>query len=158
MYPENGSSRFVRSVRKFLAYMSHITVPVCTSCCCSCFRLSARYIQLHIQSKPRLYGIYCCSCSVFTICATCNVILLLKYVLYFYISTVHSMCAAPNVAVFCSAVISCFPGKLLRYCLSDFEMVPVTPLITGITFVFTVHMAEFLLWGLYILKFFRLLS
>jgi hypothetical protein len=29
---------------------------------------------------------------------------------------------------------------LLRYCLSDFEMVPVTPIIIGITFAFTFHM------------------
>jgi hypothetical protein len=36
-------------------------------------------------------------------------------------------------------VISCFPGMLPRYFLNDFEMVPVTPIITGITFVFTLH-------------------
>jgi hypothetical protein len=29
---------------------------------------------------------------------------------------------------------------LLRYFLNDFEMVPVAPIITGITFVFTFHM------------------
>jgi hypothetical protein len=29
---------------------------------------------------------------------------------------------------------------LLTYFLNDFEMVPVTPIITGITFVFTFHM------------------
>jgi hypothetical protein len=29
---------------------------------------------------------------------------------------------------------------LLRYFLNDFEMVPVVPIITGITFVFTFHM------------------
>ena len=29
---------------------------------------------------------------------------------------------------------------LLRYCLSDFEMVPVAPIVTGITFAFTFHM------------------
>ena len=31
------------------------------------------------------------------------------------------------MAVFCSSLISCFPGVLLRYCLSDFEMVPSRP-------------------------------
>ena len=35
----------------------------------------------------------------------------------------------------------CFPGMLVRYFLSDFEMVPVGPIITGITFVFTFHIA-----------------
>ena len=41
---------------------------------------------------------------------------------------------------FCSSLISCFPGMLLRYSLSDFEMVPVAPIITGITVASTFHM------------------
>ena len=36
--------------------------------------------------------------------------------LYFYISTFRSMCAVPNMAVFCSSLSSCFPGLLLTYC------------------------------------------
>ena len=60
--------------------------------------------------------------------------------LYFYISTFRSMCAVPNMAVFCSSLTSCFPGMLLKYFLNDFEIVPVAPIITGITFVFTFHM------------------
>ena len=63
----------------------------------------------------------------------------MKCVLCFYISTFRSMCAVPNVAVFCSSLISCFPGVLHRYCLSDFEIVQVTPVITGITFAFKFH-------------------
>jgi len=61
-------------------------------------------------------------------------------VLYFYVSTFRSMCAVPNMAVFCSSLTSCFPGMLLTYFLNDFEIVPVSPIITGITFVFTFHM------------------
>jgi hypothetical protein len=38
------------------------------------------------------------------------------------------------MAVYCSSLISCFPGTWLRYCLSDFEIVSVAPVITGITF------------------------
>jgi len=34
---------------------------------------------------------------------------------------------------FRSSLILCFPGMSLRYHLNDFEMVPVTPIITGIT-------------------------
>ena len=60
--------------------------------------------------------------------------------LYFYISTFRSMCAVPNMAVFCSSLTSWFPGMLLTYFLNDFEIVPVAPIITGITFVFTLHM------------------
>ena len=59
--------------------------------------------------------------------------------LCFYISTFRSMCAVPNMAVFCSSLTSCFPGMLLTYFLNDFEIVSVVPIITDITFVFTFH-------------------
>ena len=59
--------------------------------------------------------------------------------LYFYISTFRSMCAVPNMTVFCSSLTSCFPGMLLTYFLNDFDIVPVAPIITGITFVFTFY-------------------
>ena len=60
--------------------------------------------------------------------------------LYFYISTFRSMCAVPIMAVFCSSLISYFPGVLLTYFLNEFEIVPVAPIIAGISFVFTFHM------------------
>jgi len=60
--------------------------------------------------------------------------------LHFYISTFRSMCAVPNVAVFCSSFTSCFPGMLLTYFLNDFVTAPVASIITGITLVFTFHM------------------
>ena len=49
--------------------------------------------------------------------------------LYFYISTFRSMCAVPNMAVFCSSLSSCFPGVLLTYFLNDFDIVPVAPIL-----------------------------
>ena len=61
--------------------------------------------------------------------------------LCFYISTFRSLCAVPNMAVFCSSLTSCFPGMLLTYFLNDFEIVPVAPIITGITFVVTFYMS-----------------
>ena len=60
--------------------------------------------------------------------------------LYFYISTFRSMCAVPNMAVFCCSLTSWFPDMLLTYFLNVFEIVPIAPIITGITFVFTFHM------------------
>ena len=60
--------------------------------------------------------------------------------LYFYVSTLWSMCAVPNMAVFWSSLTSCLPGMLLTYFLNVFEIVPVACIITGITFVFTFHM------------------
>jgi hypothetical protein len=65
--------------------------------------------------------------------------------MYFYISTFRSMCAVPNMAVFCSYLTSWFPGMVLTYFLNDFEMVPVAPIITGITLVFTFHLLLLLL-------------
>ena len=60
--------------------------------------------------------------------------------LYFYVSTFRSMCAVPNMAVYCSSLTSsCFPVMLLTYFLNDFKIVPVAPIATGITFVFTFH-------------------
>ena len=75
--------------------------------------------------------------------------------LYFYISTFRRMCAVPNMAVFCSSLTSCFPVMLLTYFLIDFEIVPVAPIITAITFVFTFHMR-----CIYIVRslYFRILS
>ena len=61
-------------------------------------------------------------------------------ILYFYVSAFRSMCAVVNISVFCRSLTSCFPGILLTYFLNDFEIVPVAPVITGITFVFTFHM------------------
>jgi len=40
--------------------------------------------------------------------------------LHFYISTFRSMCAVPNMAVFCSSLNSWFHGTLLTYFLNDF--------------------------------------
>jgi hypothetical protein len=64
-------------------------------------------------------------------------------VLYLYISTSRSTCAVPNMAVFCSPLMSCFICMVLRCVLNDFEMVPVAPSTTGtdITSVFIFHLS-----------------
>jgi hypothetical protein len=54
-------------------------------------------------------------------------------ILYFYIRTFQSMCTVPNMAGFCSFLISCFPGMLLGYFLNDSDIVQVVPINTGIT-------------------------
>ena len=51
----------------------------------------------------------------------------------------ENVCAVPNMAVFCSSRTSWLPGMLPTYFLNHFEMVPVAPIITGITVVFTFH-------------------
>jgi hypothetical protein len=47
--------------------------------------------------------------------------------LYFDISTLQNMCAMPSMAVFCSSLVSCFPGMLVRYFMNYLELVPVAP-------------------------------
>ena len=86
---------------------------------------------------PREYSVAAILLLLFTVLISSVSVLNL---LYFYISTFRSMCAVPNMAVFCSSLTSCFPGMLLTYFVNDFETVPVAPIITGITFVFTFHM------------------
>ena len=78
--------------------------------------------------------------SVATILLLLSLVSVLN-LLHFYISTFRSLCAVPNMAVFCSSLTACFPGMLLKYFLNNFEIVPVAPIInTGITFLFTFHM------------------
>ena len=66
-------------------------------------------------------------------------------VVYLHISTLHSLCAVTNMAVVCSSLISYFLGTLLTYSLSDSEMSPLAPIITGITLAFTFHLLLLLL-------------
>ena len=82
---------------------------------------------------PREYSVAAILLLLFMVLASLVSVLNLLN-LYLYISTLRSMCAVPNMAVFCSSLTSCFPGMLLMYFLNDFEIVPVTPIITGITF------------------------
>ena len=71
--------------------------------------------------------------------------------LYFYVSTFRSICAVPNMAVFCSSSLHGFlVCCLCTYFLNDFEMVPVAPIIPGITLVYTFHIrCIFIVWSLY---------
>ena len=86
---------------------------------------------------PKEYSVAAILLLLFTVLISLVSVLNL---LYFYISTFRSVCAVPNMAVFCSSFTSCFPGMLLTYFLNDSEIVPVAPIITGIAFVFTFHM------------------
>ena len=73
--------------------------------------------------------------------------------LYFYVSTFRSMCAVPNMAVFCSSFTSWIPGMLLMYFLNDFEMVPVAPILLVSPLFLPSTCVVFLLSGPYILKY-----
>ena len=56
--------------------------------------------------------------------------------LHCYITTFLSMCAASSMVCSCNSSISHFSSVFLTYFLNEFYMVPVVPLISGITFVF----------------------
>ena len=97
-------------------------------------------IYTHIPETiyiPREHGVAAILLFLFMVLIS---LLSMLNLLYFYISTFRSMCAVPNMAVCCSSLTSWFPGMLLTYFLNVFEIVPVAPIITGITFVFTFHM------------------
>jgi hypothetical protein len=76
--------------------------------------------------------------------------------LYLYISTFRSMCAVPNMAVFCSYLMMCFRGVWLMHILNDSEMAPAAPVFTGITFVFTFHMRRISIVRSLCFKYFQL--
>ena len=55
---------------------------------------------------PREYSVAAILLLLFMVLIS---LVLLLNLLYFYISTFRSMCAVPNMAVFCSSLTSCFP-------------------------------------------------
>ena len=62
-----------------------------------CYHLYASYLQLYTWNKPRFYGMQCCTCSVFTVFATCNVISPVNYYYYYYYCTCEN-----KTRIFCN--------------------------------------------------------
>jgi hypothetical protein len=102
-----------------------------------CYRTHHYYLLL--SPLRRVFKSYTCTVrcycdiqcrrySVFTIYYAGNVISH-DNVLYLYISTAQIKCTDLNVAVSCGYFMSCFPAKLFRNFLSDFEIVLVAPII-----------------------------
>jgi len=75
---------------------------------------------------------------LFTICAACTATSHDKR-LCVYISTLGI--AHYCMAVFCSSLMQLILTTLLRYFLSDFDMVPIATAVTGITFVLIFHIS-----------------
>jgi hypothetical protein len=76
--------------------------------------------------------------------------------LYLYVSTFRSMCAVPNMAVFCSSLTSWFPGMLLTYFLNYLKWTQSRLLLLESPLFLHSTCVVFLLQGLYILEFSRL--
>ena len=86
-------------------------------------------IYTHIPGTnyvPREYGVAATLLFLFMVLIS---LLSVLNLLFFYSSTFRSMCAVPNMALFCSSLTSFFPGMLLTYFLNVFEIVPVAPLL-----------------------------
>jgi len=82
-------------------------------------------IYTHIPETnygPREYGVAAVLLFLFMVLISLVSVLNL---LYFYMITFRSMCAGPNMSVFCSSLTSWFPGMLRTYFLNVFEIVPV---------------------------------
>jgi hypothetical protein len=57
----------------------------------------------------------------------------------------------PNIPLFCSFLVSCLSHMLLRHSLNYSDVVPVAPVGTGATFVFTFYMHRIsFVWSLYL--------
>ena len=98
----------------------------------------ARYSQFCICETNHVFrGIYSCRYSVITVYVTCNVI-----------SNVAGFCtfpsALPTLCVLCPGWLVLlflnFAPFRCAACGSDFQVVPVSPIITGIAFVFMYHL------------------
>ena len=62
------------------------------------------------------------------------------------------MCAVLRIVVFLNSLTSSFSTTFYRHFLDDFDVVPVAPVITGITFVITFHIALLLFLDFCVLK------
>jgi hypothetical protein len=70
-------------------------------------------------NKTCVWGTRFCTYFVVKIHVTCIVML---NVLYLYITSSRTMCAVPNMALFCSSLISCFSSIFPRHFLNYFEI------------------------------------
>jgi hypothetical protein len=66
-------------------------------------------------------------------------LLLIFNIFYFYSSISQTLCAVPNMAVFCSSLFRALPAMLLGYFLNYFDIFPVALVITSITFASTFY-------------------
>ena len=90
-------------------------------------------VYYYIPETSHVSMVYCGSCSIVTVHATCNVTYNVECLV---LGTFLSMCAVPCVVVFCSVLISFCLDILFKYYLNYFEMSPVS---SCLTFVFTFY-------------------
>ena len=114
------SPEFINNCRDLIVFMSSIIIIIIIII--SSFMQGIYTFIPKINYVPREHSVAAILLLLFMVLIS---LLLVLNLLYFYISTFRSMCAVPNMAVFCSSLTLWFPGMLLTYFLSVFKIVPV---------------------------------
>jgi hypothetical protein len=94
------------------------------------------YVQSIYNYIPEINHVcsVCVVAAILQLQRMIHVMLLVRlHVLHFHISTSRSVCIVPQVAVYYSSLISCFPGLLVGYFLNDLEVVPIADIIIDTT-------------------------
>ena len=104
-----------------------------------------------------ILGMQCCRYSAVTLYGKCNGISHAECFVLSHQYLLHYVCSAQYGCCLHSLILW-FPGMLLRYCLSDFEMVPVAPIVLVSLMILHSTSTVFLLSYLYILESSQLLS
>ena len=107
------------------------------------YLLYAVYLYIYIPETNHVPGEYSVAAILSLLFMVLIPIVPALALLRFYLSTFRTLCAVPNTALFFGSLTSLFPIMFLTYFMNDNEMVPVAPIITGITLVFTFHMRFF---------------
>jgi len=95
-----------------------------------------RVFTITYLKQKCFYGTQFWNCYVFTNCAI-YIMLFCTWNMFCTLIIAHSeMCALTS---FCSCLKSCIAGILLRFCPSDYEMLSVASVISGINFAFALH-------------------
>ena len=103
-----------------------------------CYHLYAGYLQLYTSNKP-CFRVHNVAAALYLQFALHVMLFRPRNMFCTFTLALIVVCVQCPIRLFFS-FISCFPGMLFRYCLGDPEIVPVAPIIAGITFAFKFHM------------------
>jgi len=88
-------------------------------------------IYSYILETNHVSRVYCVAAVLYLQFVLREMLFCIVTCLILYISTFRSMCAVPNMAVFCSSLILCYPG---RFIIIVTMMMMMMSLVTGLFF------------------------
>ena len=95
----------------------------------------AEKLQLNARNKPLFWSVWCCICSVFTICVTCNIISHVECLVLFHYYLLKHVCSAKyDGFLWVLVVLSWNVAQVFSEWFWDGSS---CPCFTGIAFVFT---------------------